>query len=382
MKQFGKGHRRLLSMLLSLVLLVGLVPVIGLPASAANDNINNISISNPDFYSDGSLKSISISYNVVNAENAGNLQGAAYGKFVVHNGRSTKTYSWSSPYAVGAVFDLNENNIVWPTLNTGVDPTIVAVDDGSFRWTEGIGGSKNRTAEFGEGLVQPDTEYYLYMWSLTKSYGVAGAYPDCFFAKIKIEDGELLVRYDIDAQFAPLTPAHVWNSTPVTTGNGTKQAATTLTCSCSAQVRVSLTASDVTLPGNAFSAKIDVEELQEPIVATYALRAATQLPAGHELTVSDTPGYKYSPDGTNFTDIDPASFTPAPGFYQASILVKDAASGNQLENLYVTYTVSDPAVTAETGDSRPIELLVMGMAIFSALAIAAFALDSRRRSSR
>ena len=216
------------------------------------------------------------------------------------------------------------------------------------------------------------------MWDLSGR----GAYIEQFFAKIKLEDNGWKVCYTVDGTFDPPAPTHAWITAPVTTGNGTKEAVTTLTCSCSAQVRVSLTASDVTLPGNAFSAKIDVEELQEPIVATYALRAATQLPAGHELTVSDTPGYKYSPDGTNFTDIDPASFTPTPGFYQASILVKDAASGNQLENLYVTYTVSDPAVTAETGDSRPIELMVMGMALFSALAIAAFALDSRRRSSR
>lgn len=35
MKFFENGHKRLLSMLLSLVLLVSLVPVIGLPASKA-----------------------------------------------------------------------------------------------------------------------------------------------------------------------------------------------------------------------------------------------------------------------------------------------------------------------------------------------------------
>ena len=35
MKFFGNGRRRLLSLLLTLVLLVSLVPVIGLPASKA-----------------------------------------------------------------------------------------------------------------------------------------------------------------------------------------------------------------------------------------------------------------------------------------------------------------------------------------------------------
>lgn len=381
MKQFGKGHRRLLSMLLSLVLLVGLVPVIGLPASAAN--MGTISIQDLQQHSDGSLQSVTIQFNIVNSETTGKPQASAYGKFVVHNDKSNK-YSWESPYSQGGHSFSTSNNqandtVTWPTLNSNVDSTIVAVENSEkgFRWTA-LSGTKSHTAEFSKGAVPSGQVYYLYMWDLSER----GAYIEQFFAKIKLEDNGWKVCYTVDGTFDPPAPTHAWITAPVTTGNGTKEAVTTLTCSCSAQVRVSLTASDVTLPGNAFSAKIDVEELQEPIVATYALRAATQLPAGHELTVSDTPGYKYSPDGTNFTDIDPASFTPTPGFYQASILVKDAASGNQLENLYVTYTVSDPAVTAETGDSRPIELMVMGMALFSALAIAAFALDSRRRSSR
>lgn len=180
------------------------------------------------------------------------------------------------------------------------------------------------------------------------------------------------ISQDVTTGFVPPVPAtpqhtHSWTSDP--SGNGTKKATTTITCdpNCGETLTVTLTASDVTLPGNAFSAKITTT--QNPVS-----RAASPL------TVSETPGYKYSPDGSNFTEIDPKTFTPAPGFYQASILIKDG--NDTVENLYVTYTVSDPVVTAATGDNRPIEMMVMGMAFFSVLAIAAFVLDSKRRGSR
>lgn len=196
------------------------------------------------------------------------------------------------------------------------------------------------------------------------------------------------ISRDVTTGFAPPAPAtpqhnHEWTSEP--SGLGTNQASAIISCkdlACGEGIKVSLTASNVTLPGDAFSAKIDVEELEVP--AVYGLRSARlappQVPIGHGLTVSETPGYKYSPDGSNFTEIDPKTFTPAPGFYQASILVTDG--NDTVENLYVTYTVSDPVVTAATGDNRPIEMMVMGMAFFSVLAIAAFALDGKRRARR
>lgn len=370
MKRFANGRSRLLSLVLSLVLLASLMPVIGLPASAENDNIKNISISNPAFYDDGSLKSMEISFYVRNSEGAAETvkQGKAYGKFALHRGTSTTTYHWGNPYTIGADYD----NQIWPNLKDA-DQSIVAVDSNSFRWTEAQK-TRNESVTFEQGKVKPGSVYNLYMWS----FGwCGGAYPDCFFASITVGDKQCTYDYTTPAP----APTHAWDPNPVTTGNGTKEAVTTVTCSCGTQVRVSLTASDVTLPGDAFNAEITVEETQKEVAAAYGLRAARSVaPAGHWLKISDTPGYKYSPDGTNFTDIDPNT-SPKAGFYQASILVKDA-NGNQLENLYVNYTVTDPAVTAATGDNRPIELMVMGMALFSALAIAAFVLDGRRRGSR
>ena len=43
------------------------------------------------------------------------------------------------------------------------------------------------------------------------------------------------------------------------------------------------------------------------------------------------------------------------------------------------YTAVDPAVTAQTGDNRPIELMLVSVLVFSALAAAAFILDSKRK---
>lgn len=187
----------------------------------------------------------------------------------------------------------------------------------------------------------------------------------------EITSASLNVPIEADAEtIANPTPAHTHSWTSEPSGLGSNQASAIISCkdpTCGEGIKVSLTASNVTLPGNAFSAKITTT--QNPVS-----RAASPL------TVSETPGYKYSPDGSNFTEIDPKTFTPAPGFYQASILIKDG--NDTVENLYVTYTVSDPVVTAATGDNRPIEMMVMGMAFFCAMAIAAFVLDSKRRGSR
>lgn len=375
MKFFEHGQKRLLSLLLTLVLLVSLVPVISLPASAENENINSISISDPRFYNDGSLKSMKISFVVCHSESDG--LGVAYGKFAVHSGPPTTQWDYFNPYKSG-------DNQTWPNL-TGADNSIVAVSGNSFRWTENQG-NRTETVEFNEGKVTSGPVYNLYMWSLSVSGYSTGAYPDCFFAKIKIENGELKVVYSQDESF-PTVHTHQWKSDPID-GNGTKEASTTIFCAdmaCGEGVEVSLTASDVTLPGNVFSAQISVEKVERPAVA-FALRTARQAPAGlpegltEGLTISE-PVYKYSATGSGYEPIDPASFTPKAGYYQAAVQITDDYNNNStVAELAVKYTVSDPAVTAATGDNRPIELLAMGMALFSVLAIAAFLLDDRRKA--
>ena len=364
MKMFGSGQKRLMSLLLTLVLLVSLVPVISLPAYA--ENLLGISVSNPRRYSSGCLQSFDFSYK------ADNGLALAYGKFAVHSNKSSLSYN--NRYST----DGNS----WPTADaikseTKKDSTLIAFASNSadnYVWTSNTSGT-NLTVTFEDGIIQPNTTYYLYLWTRSTTYGV---YPEQLIGTLKIDgNGKLNFK---GSSIGPAVHTHQWRSDP--TGNGTKKASTTIFCAdmaCGEGVEVSLTASDVTLPGNVFSAQISVEKVERPAVA-FALRPAPQAPAGlpEGLTVSDTPGYKYSPDGTNFTEIDPVSFTPKAGYYQASILVKDG--NTTLENLYVNYTVSDPAVTAATGDNRPIALMIMGMAFFCAMAIAAFLLDGRRKA--
>lgn len=374
MKIFGSGQKRLLSLVLTLVLLVSVVPVISLPAYA--DDPPNLICTNVEMnstYSSGCPESMTIYYHF--NKDIPYTYGAAQGKFAVHNGATQNkdhiSGNWSSTETIK-----NKNN------------TFVAFQESSdFWWTDGQYDKEkiySQTVEFADHVIEPNQEYYLYLW--TSVYGEV--YPDCFFAKIKIENGELKVVYSQDESF-PAVHTHQWKSDPID-GNGTKEASTTIFCAdpyCDApmQVDVTLTASDVTLPGNVFSAQISVEKIERP-VAAFALRPAPQAPAGlpeglpEGLAISE-PVYKYSATGSGYEPIDPTSFTPKAGYYQAAVQITDDYNNNSMvAELAVKYTVSDPAVTAATGDNRPIELMIMGMAFFCAMAAAAFVLDGRRKA--
>lgn len=195
------------------------------------------------------------------------------------------------------------------------------------------------------------------------------------------------IKEDINSGVTPSVPAkthsHTW--TAFIDGLGTKEASTTIYCSdpdCDSpvQVDVSLTASDVTLPGNVFDAKLTAETTKNPAVALLSTRAASLplpgLPEGLEIS---EPVYKYSATGSGYDPIDLAGFTPKAGYYQASVQILDVNNNVAVADLAVKYTVSDPAVTAATGDNRPIELMILGMAFFCAMAAGAFVLDGRRK---
>lgn len=169
-----------------------------------------------------------------------------------------------------------------------------------------------------------------------------------------------------NAGYSGSAHTHVWNVD--VTGNGTHEAKATITCiepGCplTGATVVSLTAFDVTLPGDVFTAQI----------------SSSVQPELNTLTISQTPGYKYSTDGTNYTAITPSNFEAAEGFYQASILIMDGNA--QVANLFVNYVATNPIVTAATGDNRPIEMMFVGMVTFAAMAAAAFILDSKRRAN-
>ena len=192
------------------------------------------------------------------------------------------------------------------------------------------------------------------------------------------EDATNGVKPSVPAQ----THSHTW--TAFIDGLGTKAVSAAVSCTgsgCNApQVDVSLTASDVTLPGNVFDAKLTVETIENPAEALLSTRAVSQplprLPEGLEIS---KPVYKYSATGSGYDPINPADFTPKAGYYQASVQIRDVNQNVTVADLAVKYTVSDPAVTAATGDNRPIELMILGMTFFCAMAAGAFVLDGRRK---
>ena len=145
------------------------------------------------------------------------------------------------------------------------------------------------------------------------------------------------------------------------------------------KVGVTLTASSVTLPNSPFNARLTFEgDFKE------AFRC------------SDIE-YQYEDPTTGWDYVDPNTFTPKPGNYQAGVLISGLPGKGEIasrspdsntganqgrEYLYVKYTAADPAITAQTGDDRPIELMMAGVLVFSALAAAAFLLDHKRKYSR
>ena len=346
MKRFQK--RKIWSLLLSLVLVISLAGWICPLANALyHDHLGvTAQVISQQNWPDGSLQSVTLR---ITFPYTG--RGAAMGKIALH--RSEPQFDCYTRYS--------NDGSQWPaSIGTGRDPTFIAMETGSeFLWTSG--GTFDRSISFAQGALRQGT-YEIYLWTRCDTLGsTVGVYPDAFLTKITVGSGGNVTVGD-----NPVTPpSHVHQWVPATTGNGTKAALTTITCTgCSENLTVSLKASDVTLPGDVFTAQISVSQ--------NGARAASPL------TVSQTPGYKYSASGSGFEPINPSSFTPKQGIYQASILILDG--NTQVENLYVTYTVSDPVVTAATGDNRPIEVMLVGLVCFTVMAAIAFVVDGKRRA--
>lgn len=158
----------------------------------------------------------------------------------------------------------------------------------------------------------------------------------------------------------------------------------TATCeSCNIDpVSVTLKADSVTLPESPFNARLEGKEQFE--TATGAAISKIRY------------DYKGS-DGVWQKGVDPVSANAKAGEYQAFVQISNLPrpvesdgvvamaenpDGTYTADLFVKYTAVDPAVTAQTGDNRPIELMMGSVVLFSALAAAAFVLDSKRKYSR
>ena len=147
-------------------------------------------------------------------------------------------------------------------------------------------------------------------------------------------------------------------------------------------VDVNLAADSVTLPNSPFNARLEglkqfQQEVPDAVIGEFV--------------------YKYKgPGDTEYRVVQPTAANAKAGQYQVGVRIKNlpgtvaqegpvamAYEGNQdntgYADLYVQYTAADPAITAQTGDNRPIELMMASVLAFSALAAAAFILDSKRK---
>ena len=155
------------------------------------------------------------------------------------------------------------------------------------------------------------------------------------------------------------------------------------------QASLTLDAHSVTLPDSPFNARGILKGITEE-----------QIKEDFGYTIGPI-RYKFkAPGDSAFTDITPAdgaregtyqaSVTLTPLYAQASYALNDDGTANQgpifgndgSVTLYTQYTAVNPEVTAQTGDNRPIEIMMASALVFSALAAAAFVLDSKRKYSR
>ena len=147
------------------------------------------------------------------------------------------------------------------------------------------------------------------------------------------------------------------------------------------KVNVTISAQSVTLPTSPFNATVETSENFKEVFSYGDIH------------------YRYKDPTAGWTDIDdPKTFTPKPGEYQAGVWIyglpgnggvatravgnDDGTNQGGSVYLFVKYTAADPKVTAQTGDNRPIEIMMASVLVFSALAAAAFILDSKRKYSR
>ena len=141
------------------------------------------------------------------------------------------------------------------------------------------------------------------------------------------------------------------------------------------EVSLTLDAHSVTLPTSPFNARLEGKEQFKKEVPNAVIGDLV---------------YKYKgPNG--WSVVEPTAANAKAGEYQVGVQiiipsnnpgdnVSGQSQGGEVYDLYVKYTAADPAVTAQTGDNRPIELMLAGALAFSVLAAAAFVLDNKRRA--
>ena len=232
------------------------------------------------------------------------------------------------------------------------------------------------SAEATDYLTDPPVagvEYFPYISILNNSLlPNSFEYDDDFFANLVIPGYETnfrdCVRSDSSAAITLRfrMVKHSWQFS---------QTDSTLTAKCRNSgcpiqtVDVTLAADSVTLPESPFNARLEglkqfQQEVPDAVIGEFV--------------------YKYKgPGDTEYRVVQPTAANAKAGEYQVGVRITTPSSNtsgqNSVYDLYVKYTAVDPAVTAQTGDNRPIELMLVSVLVFSALAAAAFILDSKRK---
>ena len=232
------------------------------------------------------------------------------------------------------------------------------------------------SAEATDYLTDPPVagvEYFPYISILNDSLlPNSFEYDDDFFANLVIPGYETNFRdCDRSDSSAAITlrfrmVKHSWQFS---------QTDSTLTAKCRNSgcpiqtVGVTLAADSVTLPESPFNARLEglkqfQQEVPDAVIGEFV--------------------YKYKgPGDTDYRVVQPTAANAKAGEYQVGVRITTPSSNtsgqNSVYDLYVKYTAVDPAVTAQTGDNRPIELMLVSVLAFSALAAAAFILDSKRK---
>lgn len=359
MKRFRKKDMRLLLLLLSLVLAAGLVQANMVTASAAPGNTYSFTHAYdcqryPAFPKAGNTFQASIFRTPLDS----------LGSHI--SGGINDEYDWKliSLGNYGSVTSPSGNltSIVDKIAKTyGVEKNNVEVfqltKDGVYVATGAIfAQSSELTAFLGDNWNADGSTYLLSNSALTDPTTVT-------------------ISRDVTTGFeppAPVIPKHI-HSWQITGDNTNTLTAACVgqqgTCDAGGPVSVSIAASGVTLPTSPFNASVSNAQQFEDVTGLKV----------HPLDSLGRPGYKFKAVGAS-SFADPDMNSPKAGTYQASIYVEDP-NGLQ-HSAFVQYQAIDPVQTAATGDNRPIEIMLLGLLACSAMAVAAFLLDSKRRVSR
>lgn len=354
MKNTHRTYRPLLSLLLCLAIALCLVPLMTLPGSALSNLNITATIANIQYYPSGCLQSVDIT------ARADTLYADAHGRFAVHVGSTA--FDCDHPYS--------DDSSCWPASIT--DPTFVAFGSGSeFEWTDMQPHSTTISFADGEVPMSANKNYTIVMWTRSDTWGV---YPDFLVGNLKVANNQLSFQDSTGrteaapaGPAAPAAPVHVHHW--VVTGHNTD----TLTATCTgagtcdkSAVSVSIAAKSVTLPDTPYNAQITGAD---------AFQSVTGLKV-QPLADKGRAAYKYKAMGADsFTDPDLSA--PKAGTYQAILYVTD--DDGVTSSAFAEYTAIDPVKTAATGDTRPVEIIALGLGMFCAMAAVSFTLDRKMR---